>query len=207
MLRDDGLLFVNLADSYNGSGGAGGDDAPGGLREGQPKYKGFRVNGLKPKDLIMVPARFALAAQADGWYLRNDLIGVKMAPMPESVTDRFTRSHEHVFMLAKAQRYFSDMVAVAEQSAYPNSADKKPSGDYSDGSGRHDGGMHRSGGFVTPATRNARDVFTWSPQPFAAAHFATWPEAIPERFIKMATSARGAARSAARRGRGRRSRS
>jgi site-specific DNA-methyltransferase (cytosine-N4-specific) len=72
VLRKDGTLWLNLGDSYNGSGGAGGDYSPGGLKEGQPKYPGRRIDGLKPKDLIGIPWRVAFALQADGWYLRSD---------------------------------------------------------------------------------------------------------------------------------------
>ena len=87
VLSDDGTAWVNLGDSYNGSGGAGGDYSEDGLKFGQPKYPGRRISGLKPKDLVMIPARFALAAQADGRYLRSDIIWSKPNPMPESVTD------------------------------------------------------------------------------------------------------------------------
>ena len=113
VLRDDGVLWWNLSDSYNGSGGAGGDYNPGGLKEGQPKYPGRKVAGLKPKDLCLIPFRFALAAQEQGWWVRSDIIWSKPNPMPESVRDRPTRSHEYIFMLTKRAKYFYDNVAVA----------------------------------------------------------------------------------------------
>src|SRR5690606_35623218 len=91
VLRPDGTLWLNLGDSYNGSGGAGGDYNDGGLREGQPRYPGRKVAGLKPKDLVGIPWRVAFALQADGWWMRSDIIWAKRAPMPESVTDRPTR--------------------------------------------------------------------------------------------------------------------
>lgn len=112
ILRDDGTCWVNLGDSYNGSGGAGGDYGPGGIKEGQPKFPGRKISALKPKDLIMVPARFALAAQADGWYLRSDLPWLKRSAMPESVTDRPATTIEHVYLLAKSEKYFFDMEAI-----------------------------------------------------------------------------------------------
>ena len=117
VLRDDGVCFVNLGDSYNGSGGAGGDYGPGGIKEGQPKFPGRKISALKPKDLMMIPARFALAAQADGWYLRSDIIWHKPNPMPESVTDRPTKSHEYVYLLTKSEKYFYDAEAVKEENA------------------------------------------------------------------------------------------
>lgn len=112
VLRPDGTLWLNLGDSYNGSGGAGGDYGPGGLKEGQPKYPGRKVGGLKPKDLCMIPARVALALQADGWYLRSCIPWVKRNPMPESATDRPGVAHEYVFLLAKSPRYYYDPDAV-----------------------------------------------------------------------------------------------
>ncbi len=95
VLRDDGTLWVNLGDSYTGSGA----DIP---------------QGLKPKDLVGIPHLFAFAAQAEGWYLRNDIIWAKPNPLPESVTDRLTRSHEYIFLLAKSRKYFFDHVAIKE---------------------------------------------------------------------------------------------
>jgi len=109
VLRDDGVLFLNLGDSYNGSGGAGGDYTVGGLKEGQPRYPGRKINTLKPKDLIGIPWRVAFGLQADGWYLRQDIIWAKAisgvirkgSAMPESVRDRFCKSHEYIFLLTK----------------------------------------------------------------------------------------------------------
>ena len=133
VLRRDGTVWLDLGDSFAGSGGAGGDYARGGLREGQPKFKGTAAlarskrnakiwggdnlpspGGLKPKDLIGIPWRVALALQADGWYLRSDIIWEKPNPMPESVRDRPTKSHEHVFLLTKSPHYFYDAPAIAE---------------------------------------------------------------------------------------------
>jgi DNA modification methylase len=141
VLKDDGTLWLNLGDSYAGSGGAGGDYAPGGLRDGQPTWKStykprgarqvpdgknqnagvpeFGVNrkslpGLKPKDLIGIPWRVAFALQADGWWLRSDIIWHKPNPMPESVTDRPTKSHEYIFLLSKSAQYYYDAEAIKE---------------------------------------------------------------------------------------------
>jgi len=117
VLRDDGTCWINLGDSYNGSGGAGGDYNAGGLKDGQPRYPGRNVGTLKPKDLVGIPWRVAFALQADGWWLRSDVIWAKPNPMPESVTDRPTRAHEYVFLLSKSKRYYYDADAVRE----PNS--------------------------------------------------------------------------------------
>ena len=114
VLRKDGTLWLNLGSSYNGSGGAGGDYNKGGLKEGQPKYPGRNINTFKPKDLVPIPWMVAMALQSDGWWLRQDIIWHKLNPMPESVTDRCTKSHEYIFLLSKSQNYY-----------YDNDADRK----------------------------------------------------------------------------------
>ncbi len=114
VLRPDGVCWLNLGDSYNGSGGAGGDYSAGGLKEGQPKYPGRSVSALKPKDLVGIPWRVAFALQADGWWLRSDIIWAKPNPMPESVTDRPTKAHEYIFLLTKSATYYYDNEAVKE---------------------------------------------------------------------------------------------
>ena len=115
VLRDDGTLWVNLGDSYAGSG-KGGQSAEKLSENWKPEYMG-RVDipqGLKPKDLVGIPHLFAFAAQAEGWYLRNDIIWAKPNPLPESVTDRLTRGHECIFLLAKSRKYFFDHIAIKE---------------------------------------------------------------------------------------------
>jgi len=102
VLRKDGTLWLNLGDSYNGSGGAGGDYNAGGLKDGQPKYPGRKVPTLKPKDLVGIPWSVAFALRADGWYLRSEIIWNKPNPIPESVRDRPTRAHEQIFLLSKS---------------------------------------------------------------------------------------------------------
>lgn len=200
VLRNDGVCFVNLGDSYSGSGGAGGDYNSGGLRAGQPKFKAGTASGLKPKDLMLVPHRFALAAQADGWWVRSDIIGAKVAPMPESVTDRPTRSHEHIWMLTKAAKYFWDAEAVREK-ALDSSVARMRRGvsetnkliDGAPGQVPHTVHQARSNDpdREVSTSRQMRDVIEWRPKPFPGAHFAVWPEAIPERCIRAATSERG----------------
>ena len=204
VLRPDGTLWLNLGDSYNGSGGAGGDYGPGGLKDGQPRYPGRRVNGLKPKDLVGIPWRVALALQADGWYLRSDVIWHKPNPMPESVTDRPTKTHEYFFLLSKSEKYFYDAEAVREPLAKSTLADKR------NGTGRHTQGKeyskyfddnapgetapdlpswYRGKTFVNPeAGRNRRSVWTVPTRPYSGAHFATFPPALVEVPILASTS-------------------
>jgi DNA modification methylase len=201
VLRDDGTLWLNLGDSYNGSWGAGGDYAPGGLKAGQPKYPGRRISALKPKDLVGIPWRVAFALQEDGWYLRSDIIWSKPNPMPESVTDRPTKSHEYVFLLAKQARYFYDADAIREPHCEtsinrmktpigsPNCKDWGVSGEIV-GVRSH----LNSGKLVDPNPngRNRRTVWEIATQPMPDAHFATFPEALVRPCIMAGTSARGA---------------
>jgi DNA modification methylase len=122
VLRDDGTLWLNLGDSYATGGGAVGR-APGGGDQGERFIRQGMINtqpnrmpldGLKPKDMVGIPWRVAFALQADGWWLRSDIIWAKPNPMPESVTDRPTKSHEYLFLLTKSARYYYDAQAIAE---------------------------------------------------------------------------------------------
>ncbi len=106
ILKPHGTLWLNLGDSYNGSGGAGGDYNKGGIKEGQPKYKGKFDATLKRKDLMGVPWRVAFALQDAGWWLRQDIIWAKPNCMPEPVKDRCTKNHEYIFLLTKQEKYF-----------------------------------------------------------------------------------------------------
>ena len=118
VLRDDGTLWLNLGDSYNGymanQRGTGMETKRQSARKYIEPGAGLRTKGLKNKDLIGIPWRVAFALQADGWYLRQDIIWSKPNPMPESVTDRCTKAHEYIFMLSKSPRYYYDQAAIAE---------------------------------------------------------------------------------------------
>lgn len=114
ILRRDGVLWLNVGDKYNYSGGAGGDYGPGGRREGQPKFGAFRDPSLKPKDLLMVPSRVAMALQEDGWYLRSRITWIKGGVSQESAMDRPTNDTEDLYLFTKSQHYFYDKAAVPE---------------------------------------------------------------------------------------------
>jgi DNA modification methylase len=185
VLRDDGTLWLNLGDSYAGSGKGAWDN-----KEVQkevyvpdkdsPQCKLKKVpQGLKPKDLVGIPWMVAFALRADGWYLRQDIIWHKPNAMPESVTDRCTKAHEYIFLLTKSERYFYDHVAIQEKSAT--------------GTGES-GKFHRAGPNSRNepvAMRNKRDVWTVATQPFPGAHFAVFPESLIEPCILAGTSERG----------------
>jgi DNA modification methylase len=144
--------------------------------------------GLKPKDLVGIPWRVAFALQADGWYLRSDIIWAKPNPMPESVTDRPTKAHEYVFLMSKCPRYYYDSDAIVEASdgrswhdvTGPPRTDV-PGQTKQDGHGRrHVGFNERYFAGPPPATRNKRTVWTIATQPYPEAHFATYPEKLVE---------------------------
>jgi len=188
VLRDDGTLWLNIGDSYNGSGG---NHQPHHKNEtgfqgkiGAEKYKGkgrhIDTGGLKPKDLVGIPWMLAFALRTDGWYLRQDIIWHKPNPMPESVTDRCTKSHEYIFLLSKSPRYYYDNEAIKEPSANLGKTAIKFGGNkYGDS----DDPKHatKSGNEYTDAgTRNKRDVWTVSTRSYKGAHFATFPTALIE---------------------------
>jgi DNA modification methylase len=192
VLRDDGCMFLNLGDSYASSGKAGpiSDKSTwhgGGAYNVISLGRAPTAPGLKPKDLVGIPWRVALALQADGWYLRSDIIWAKPNPMPESVTDRPTKAHEYVFLLTKAARYFWDGEAVKEPSAEP----ERVRGDRIGHTQRTLSNRPIDRCAAQTSTRNLRTVWNVATQPYSGAHFATWPEALVETMVKAGTSERG----------------
>ena len=166
VLKPTGTLWLNLGDCYNA-----GTEAP---RSGSPRHHGYwrtagtmgdrrvRANGFKTKDLLGIPWRVALALQADGWYLRSDIVWAKPNPLPEAVVDRPARAHEYVFLLTKSDRYYYDAEAVREPSV--------------------DG---------VPGGRARRSVWTIPTQRCPDAHFATFPERLVEPCVLAGSSAGG----------------
>jgi len=200
VLRSDGTCWVNLGDSYAGSWGAQG-------REGSMADRSvvqarsianhphnthntgtIRSTGLKPKDLCGIPWRVALALQADGWYLRSDIIWHKPNPMPESVTDRPTKSHEYLFLLTKSAHYWYDADAVRERQESADSSEfydpanmpeqKTPTWGIDGSQSLKDKG--RAPRLLNPSGRNRRDVWTIATEAFPGAHFATFPRKLVE---------------------------
>jgi DNA modification methylase len=187
VLRDDGTLWLNLGDSYAGDKSGGRNDTPKmyGAESQHLAAKGrlkTSTSGLKPKDLVGIPWRVAFALQADGWYLRSDIIWHKPNPMPESVTDRPTKAHEYVFLLSKKERYYYDADAIREKpvtKGLPTAESMRGKGfhdhkkDLKEGQ-RFDGkSTHRKA--VPEAGRNKRSVWTVATKPYSEAHFATFP--------------------------------
>ena len=202
MMRLDATLWLNYGDCY-ATGSTSGPQGNSGQRADRTfTASGMQAragNGLKPKDLVMMPARIALALQADGWWLRSEIIWAKPNPMPESITDRPTSSHEKMFLLARSARYFYDAEAVREKNADPERTNYAPGkeaytkGNVHDASGRE----QRNDGFAAYANgkqclgRNLRNVWHIATHPFPSAHFATFPPALVEPCIKAGTSEKG----------------
>lgn len=204
VLRPDGTLWLNIGDGYAGSGRGGNPGGKTGLQgsvEGQDGARAAKAhmqasavaagaigrrwveapNGLKRKDLCGIPWRLAFALQDDGWYLRSDIIWHKPAPMPESVTDRPTKAHEYVFLLAKREDYFYDAAAIAEPSRWrgQNRSSRAPAKTAMPGAPSHKGLRLDD---VKP-TSNARSVWTIASRPYDGAHFATMPPELAQRCI------------------------
>ena len=193
LLSDDGTLWLNLGDSY-GTGttaprkqGARGIGAA--TQEAQDAVA--RVGGMA-KQMLGIPWRVAFALQADGWYLRQDIIWHKPNPMPESVRDRCTKAHEYIFLLSKSASYHCDMAAIAEESVYPgdNRAERTDTRKSIDPMCM-DGGSRARTGNPTGETRNKRSVWTVATKPYSGAHFATFPPELIQPCILAGAPAGG----------------
>jgi len=202
VLTDDGTLWLNLGDSYARAPEKGVQFEAKSERSYLTNAQANEGNrgppvpdGLKPKDLVGIPWRVAFALQADGWYLRSDIIWAKPNPMPESVTDRPTKAHEYLFLLAKSERYYYDAAAIAEPFADARmgnpgnySTDRYSRPEIVKARLQYHGQAFNEDGAIRG--RNARTVWTIATQPYPDAHFATFPEELPRRCI-LAGSAPG----------------
>jgi len=209
VLADDGVLWLNIGDSYARTGGTdrkvSASAKVGSTRNTMEQMSDRTSNasalGLKGKDLIGIPWMLAFALRSDGWFLRQDIIWHKPNPMPESVTDRCTKAHEYIFLLSKSERYFYDHEAVKETASKGAAgsdfhtgktgehqlgrASTKPrkqdstNKSFVPGATEH-GGLHREDSEREPETRNKRSVWTVPTSPYKGAHFATFPPALIE---------------------------
>ena len=186
VLKPEGTLWLNLGDSYAGSGkGPAGNLKDHGERHLEGTTKPYTDDTLKPKDLVGIPWRVAFALQADGWWLRQDIIWHKPNPMPESVTDRCTKAHEYIFLLAKSQKYYYDNEAIKEDCAEVSISRQRrgvsSENKWVNGAGGqtpHSMSQERSNNKSreVSTTRNKRSVWTVTTKPYKEAHFATFPE-------------------------------
>jgi len=211
VLKKDGTVWLNLGDTYCSSRemgtsdnelgnygvfirqkrkefdfGRSGKNSCVGEKLNSVKGRGKVVDGLKPKDLVGIPWRVAFALQSDGWWLRQDIIWEKPNPMPESVTDRCTKNHEYVFLLAKNKDYYYDAEAIKEpnQSSYTG-------GNRIDRETPNIKGLRRCPDVYNPSGRNKRSVWTITTKPFKDSHFATFPLDLIRPMILAGTSERG----------------
>jgi DNA modification methylase len=210
VLRPDGTVWLNLGDSYAAAAAGGDRRMSDATTIGRSKGKDRRLlphaasaslerapkqapPGLKPKDLVGIPWRVAFALQADGWWLRSDIIWAKPNPMPESVTDRPTKAHEYVFLLTKSARYFYDADAVRGEASpeslariHQRTFDQQTGGpkDYANGV-RSDRSMRQTlENFADNPGRNLRSVWSIATEPFPEAHFAIFPKKLVEPCVK-----------------------
>ena len=197
VLRPDGTLWLNIADTYCGTGSKGGctdPKYPQG-RNGQSVSVARKAAGCKQKDLIGIPWLLAFSLRSDGWYLRSDIIWQKENPMPESCKDRPTRCYEHIFLLTKEKKYYYDAAAIAEPIS-PKTAARYRMGRSANskyaaevpGQGKVQGlNKARRGGYyddaLMPTTRNRRDVWTINTVPYKGGHFAAFPPKLAETCI------------------------
>lgn len=184
LLTDDGTLWIVIGDTYATRRSWQAPSSKGGPKHSpaQGMIGAMRLSeGLKSKDLIGIPWMLAFALRDDGWYLRQDIIWAKPNPMPESTTDRCTRSHEYLFLLAKQERYHFDHTAIMEPSVSLRGPGnirpvRLPPGQHGYGTNGHlRGALHKAG---PRQTRHKRDVWTIVKKPFRGAHFAVFPEEL-----------------------------
>jgi DNA modification methylase len=195
VLRKDGTFWLVIGDCY-ASGWSTSRRSEIGLGSPPLSERTDRLSGqLKEKDLVGQPWRLAFALQADGWYLRSDIIWSKPNPMPESVTDRPTKAHEYIFLLSKSPRYFYDQEAVREKNspAYAEHFSNPRKKIHKTDSSRNDAEYIHADDAAkySGMGRNSRTVWDIVTQPYANAHFATFPEELPRRCIKAGTSEKG----------------
>jgi len=222
VLRTDGTVWLDMGDSYAGSTMQGGDQGSrcdgGKKRLAELRSDALHairpVSPLKPKDMCLIPQRLAIALQADGWYVRSEIVWAKPNPMPESVRDRPTKAHETIWLLTKSARYFYDQYALREAHT---SGDPRPWGiernrvlEYASkenvlrpprkhdarGTGADGSALryHSGNDLGHPDGRNLRDVWWMTTEPFPGRHFAVYPRELVRRCAAGGTSERGCCR-------------
>jgi len=181
VLEDDGTLWLNIGDSYSGSGkGTAGNlgKTHNERHMEHTKTSGLVPQGCKPKDLIGIPWMMAFALRADGWYLRQDIIWHKPNPMPESVQDRCTKAHEYIFLMSKSQKYHYDIDSIKEDAHTTDTSDRNRD----ESRLNNTPGRTRMAGLTTNhyEKKNKRSVWTVTTKPYEGAHFAVFPSDLIE---------------------------
>lgn len=187
ILADNGTLWVNLGDSYANNSSQASNNGRAGFGNPREKVVNRIGNGYKQKDLMGMPWRLAFALQDFGWYLRQDIIWHKPNPMPESVTDRCTKSHEYIFLLTKNQNYYFDNKSIQEEATtIPTEPKKIPYSQKMQNGGKE---SQRLGTSCKDGLRNKRDVWSVPLKPYSGAHFAVYPEELIEPCILAGSKA------------------
>ncbi len=193
VLTEDGTLWLNMGDSYYnyrpGKGQALNKQSVSNTKQDLPDKcarRGNKLDGLKEKDLIGIPWMLAFALRADGWYLRQDIIWHKPNPMPESVRDRCTKSHEYIFLLSKNKKYFYDNEAIKEPAKDWGTRDRTKGKYHNEGTGL----QPHSGLTKSYPTKNKRSVWSITNKPYRGSHFAVFPPDLIEPCI-LAGSEKG----------------
>lgn len=180
VLADDGTLWLNIGDSYCGTGSKGDwvDPKNPEGRNGQSVSKTQKVDGCKSKDLIGIPWMLAFALRADGWYLRQDIIWHKPNPMPESVQDRCTKAHEYIFLLSKSPKYYYDIESIKEEAHTTDNSNRNRD----ESRLNNTPGRTKMAGLTTNhyEKKNKRSVWTVTTKPYSGAHFAVFPSDLIE---------------------------
>ena len=204
-LKDDAVLWLNLGDTYCGGGRGGGTKKQDSNRGTIDMPESIIPIGYKQKDLMMIPAQVAIALRKDGWYLRSEIVWQKPNPMPESITDRPTKSHEMIYLLSKSAKYYYNAEAIKEPVSESYANDKRPLGVLRqrvnakskypnegqfkkmknlEPDGQQPNTMHKRRAQGLPdieyPARNKRDVWNINTQNYGGSHFATFPEEIPK---------------------------
>lgn len=184
VLKKEGTLWLNLGDTYSAQRwtGKGEGQAMNKMKDGHRDINPEKLSGLPDKNLVGIPWRVAFALQADGWYLRQDIIWAKPNPMPESVTDRCTKSHEYIFLMSKNPKYYFDNEAIKEDAKWERWGDQTVEKEQQ-GTSKWIGNKSKSE-LQAIGKRNKRSVWTITTKPFSEAHFATFPEDLIVPMIK-----------------------
>lgn len=192
VLADDGTVWLNIGDSYAGSGKGPAGNLGKTHNERHMEHtvsSGLVPQGCKPKDLIGIPWMLAFALRADGWYLRQDIIWHKPNPMPESVQDRCTKAHEYIFLLSKSQKYYYDRMSIAEPAAYAEQHankttswgnKKKEAGVKNNLEQYQQFGIENNKTCLDGGMANKRSVWSVPVKPYSGAHFAVFPQELIE---------------------------
>lgn len=176
-LKDGGTVWINLGDTYSGSGGSGGDYNEGGLRDGQPKVRPAKVE-VKNKCLLLIPHRFAIGCIDRSWIMRNDIIWAKRNGMPESVTDIFSKKHEYFFFMVKNEKYYFDLDAIRDKTITENVLRNKSAENFGLGTNGFSDGFRDSNNPKGKNPGSVSDFWDIPTRPSSEKHYASYNDSL-----------------------------